>query len=124
MRGRLKYEVSPSSANLHEFIPPTFVGQILPLNKGTISLEKIRSAEIKYAEKRIVVEIVYRHIGSSDVPGPSLLCKSINIMGERKRACLKCWDPRLDADWARLRMVGEQMMADKQSGMILVGIST
>ena len=85
MRGRPKYEVSPSSANLHEFIPPTFVSvsRIPPLNKGTIFLEEIRSAYIKDTEKRIIVEIVYRHIGSSDVPGPSLLCNSIDMVGGR-----------------------------------------
>jgi hypothetical protein len=123
MRGRPKYEVSPSLANLHEFIPPTFVGQIVPLNKAFFLLEEIGFAEIKYAEKRIVVEVVYRHIGSLDVPGPSLLCKSINIVREKKRACLKCWDSCLDTDWPRLRLIGGQMMVDKQWGMILIGIS-
>ena len=50
------------------------MGRIRPLNEAIfIFLEEIGFAEIKHAEKRIVVEVVYKRIEWSDVPGPSLL---------------------------------------------------
>jgi hypothetical protein len=42
-------------------------------------------------------------------------------MGEEKRTCLKGWDLRLDIVWPGLPINGEQVMVDKQWGMILVG---
>ena len=61
-------------ANLHEFIPPAFAVPIRPLNIAIfIFLEEIRSKKIKYAEKRIIIEVVDRYIRRSDDPGPGLL---------------------------------------------------
>ena len=61
--------MSPSSANLHEFIPPAFVG---PIHQKSIAFDEIRSAEIEYAEKRIIVEVVDRCFRWFDEPGPDL----------------------------------------------------
>jgi hypothetical protein len=67
------YEVSPSSTNLHEFIPPAFADQIAQRNiVNFILLKDIGSEEIKYTEQRIIVEVVYEYIEWSD-DGPSLL---------------------------------------------------
>ena len=50
--GRGKYEVSPSSANLHGLVPPTFSAPIPPPNEAILILLKgTRSTEIKYLEK-------------------------------------------------------------------------
>jgi hypothetical protein len=50
--GRPKYEGSPSSANLHESVPPPFVAPIRPHDKAIfIFPERIWSTEVKYGEK-------------------------------------------------------------------------
>jgi hypothetical protein len=52
MRCRPKNEVSPSSANLHELVPPAFAVPIpQPKTAIFIFLEDTRLAEIKYVEK-------------------------------------------------------------------------
>ena len=50
-------------------------------------------------------------------PWAEFTCKLIDIVGERKRACLRGWDSRLDAVWPSLPTNGEQIVVDKQWGM-------
>ena len=98
-------------ANLHKFIPPSFADQTAQRNIAIfIFLEETRSANIKYAEQRIIVEVVYVYIGWSD----DGLSKSINV--SEKSTCLMCGDLDPDAVWPSLPINGEQMV-----GMILVG---
>jgi hypothetical protein len=60
VRCRSKYEVSPSLANLCEFVPPSFASPSLPScdtdNIILVSVEDDRTIEIKYVKKRIIVE--------------------------------------------------------------------
>jgi hypothetical protein len=82
--GRPKYDVSPSSANVHESVPPPFLTPIRPHGNAIfIFLEGTWSTVIKYGEKGIIVEIVDRcHWWFAD-PAWGLLTKSINIARER-----------------------------------------
>ena len=68
-----KDEVSPSSTGLRELVPPPFVAPI-PLNIAVcFFLKGTWSTEIKYVEKRIVVEDVDKWTGWFPEPGPGLL---------------------------------------------------
>ncbi len=68
-----KDEVSPSSTGLRELVPPPFVAPI-PLNIAVFFfLKGTWSTEIKYVEKRIVVEDVDKWTGWFLEPGPGLL---------------------------------------------------
>jgi len=52
VRGRPKYEVSPSSANPNEHVPPPFVSPIPPFNTTIFSFfEGTWTTEIKHGEK-------------------------------------------------------------------------
>ena len=113
MRGRPQYEVSPSLANLHEVIPPALTGEIRPpFNAIFVYLDKIRPAEIKYAEKRIIVEVVDRYI---DDPKSSLLVSRYTEYQLVTSTCLLCWDS--DAVWESFTVNGKQTIVDKQWGM-------
>jgi hypothetical protein len=58
-----EYEVSPSSANFHGLIPPAFFAPNARLSTIMFIFSKdIRSAEIKYVEKGIIVKVVNRYI--------------------------------------------------------------
>ena len=51
-------EISPSSANLDEFVPPVFAAPI-PLDIGICMIaEENWSTERKYIEKRVIVKVV------------------------------------------------------------------
>ena len=117
MRGRPQYEVSPSSANLHEVIPPPFAGEIRPPFKAMfVYLDKIRPTEIKYAEKTIIVEVVDRYI---DDPRSSFFV-SRYVSANYQLAtstCLLCGDLDSDAVWEAFTVNGEQTIVDKQWGM-------
>ena len=57
---RAEQEVSPSLANLCEFVPPSFAVPSSP-SRGTdlitlVSIKKVRSIEIKNVDKGVVVE--------------------------------------------------------------------
>ena len=68
-----KDEASPPSADLYGLIPPPFVAPI-PLNIAVfVFIKGTRSTEMKYIEKRIVVEDVDRWTGWFPEPGPGLL---------------------------------------------------
>ena len=87
---RAKYEVSPSSANLHELVPPPFAMPIPPYNGAIfIFLEGTWTTEIKYVKKGIIVEIVDR------CPwwfvDPRRVYSQVNNIG-RERAYLLSWD--------------------------------
>jgi hypothetical protein len=57
--GRFKDEVSPSLANLHQFIPPALMNPIIPQNNTLVCpLKNAWSREIKYIEKGVIVEVV------------------------------------------------------------------
>jgi hypothetical protein len=57
--GRVENEDSPSSADLHELVPPAFSGPIPPYDAAkSILLEGSRSRKIEYGEKSIIVEVV------------------------------------------------------------------
>jgi hypothetical protein len=62
----MRYEVPPSSANLYEPVPPTFVAPSPTLQDPATVLAKppfiyvFRSIEIKYVEQRVIVEHVDR----------------------------------------------------------------
>jgi hypothetical protein len=57
--GRFEYDVSPPSANLQKPVPPVFVAPSpQPNGIAFISIKETRSTELKYIEKRIIVEVV------------------------------------------------------------------
>ena len=117
MRGRSQYEVSPSSANLHEVIPPPFAGEIRPpFIAMFVYLDKIWPAEIKYAEKAIIVEVVDRYI---DDPRSSLFVSRYESANYQlaTNTCLLCWDLDSDAVWEAFTANGKQTIVDKQWGM-------
>ncbi len=90
--GGPKYEVSPSSANLDELVPPPFVMPIPPYNNAIfIFLEGAWTREIKYVKKGIIVEIVDRCHWFAD---PGRVYSQVNNIG-RERAYLRTWDSRL-----------------------------
>ena len=91
--GGPKYEVSPSSANLHDLVPPPFAMPIPPYNGAIfIFLEGTWTTEIKYVKKGIIVEIVDR------CPwwfaDPRRVYLQVNNIA-RERAYLLSWDSRL-----------------------------
>jgi len=57
--GRVENEDSPSSADLHELVPPAFTGPITPPDVAkSILLEGTRSRKVEDGEKSIIVEVV------------------------------------------------------------------
>jgi len=95
---RPKYEVSPSSANLHELVPPPFAMPIPPYNGAIfIFLEGTWTTEIKYVKKGIIVEIVDRCHWFAD---PRRVYLQVNNIA-RERAYLRTWDPRLPVSGLR-----------------------
>jgi hypothetical protein len=90
--GGPKYEVSPSSANLHDLVPPPFAMPIPPYNGTIFSFrEGTWTTEIKYGEKGIIVEIVDRCHCFAD---PRRVYSQVNNIG-RERAYLRTWNSRL-----------------------------
>jgi hypothetical protein len=71
VRRRAEYEVPPSSANLHEPVPPTFVAPSPALQDPATALAKpsfihdFGSMEIKYVEQRVIVEHVDRRMATA-----------------------------------------------------------
>jgi hypothetical protein len=90
--GGPEYEVSPSSANLDELVPPPFAMPISPYNGAIfVFLEGTWTREIKYVKKGIIVEIVDRCPWW--LADPRWVYLQVNNIA-RERAYLLSWDPQ------------------------------
>jgi hypothetical protein len=60
VKGRMNDEISPSSANMDELVPPVFAAPV-PLDIAIFMVvEENWSTERKYPEKRVIVKVVDR----------------------------------------------------------------
>ena len=80
VKGRAIDEISPSSANLDELVPPVFAAPI-PLDIAIFMIvEENWSTERKYVEKRVIVKVVDRC--AMFVVDPGFTHKAIEIAGK------------------------------------------
>jgi len=91
VKGRMNDEISPSSADLDELVPPVFAAPI-PLDIAIFIVVKEKwSTERKYVEKRVIVEVVDRpgYTRFFADPGARFTHEAIDIAG--KGAYLLDW---------------------------------